>query len=68
MQQHLLQSCLSFLLDLLSVLLCRRVESLQVPVEACLPARLRTDTKPHSLQQLMSGEEDCGKANIYSMY
>ncbi len=34
MQQHLLQSCLSFLLDLLSVLLCRRVESLQVLVEA----------------------------------
>jgi len=71
MRQHLLQSCLSLLLDLLSVLLCCRAESLQVPIEAkvqSLPARLRTDTKPHSLQQLLPGEKHSEKANIYSMY
>ena len=76
MQQHLLQGCLSFLLDLLSTLLCCRAESLQVPVEAevqSLPARLRTHTKPHSLQQLQSGEKHSGekhseKLNMYSMY
>lgn len=81
MQQHLLQGCLSFFLDLLSTLLCCRAKSLQVPVEAkvqSLPARLRTDTKPHSLQQLLSDEKHSGqkhssethsgKISLYSMY
>ena len=64
MQQHLLQGCLSFLLDLLSILLCCRAKSLQVPVKAevqSLPARLRADTKPHSLPQLLSGEKHSGE-------
>ena len=71
MQQHLVQGCLSFLLDLLSSLLCCRAKCLQVPVTAevqSLPARLRTHTKPHSLQQLLSGEEHSGKLNMHSMY
>ncbi len=70
MRQHLLQSCLSLLLDLLSILLCCRAESLQVPIEAevqSLPARFRTHTKPHSLQQLLPSVKHSEKTNIYSM-
>ncbi|KAA6425470.1 MAG: hypothetical protein FRX49_04368 [Trebouxia sp. A1-2] len=42
----------------------------EVPVEAkvqSLPARLRTDTKPHSLQQLLSDEKHSGQKHSSSV-